>query len=194
MSRERNFSVPEVIDRVADVFAEHGYGGASVAMLTDATGLGKQSLYNAFGNKEALYLQAIDCAAARFGAVAGTMQKAADGRAAINAFFATLVTHCASDDPAARSCIVSAGLLEGIDEPAVRLALQAKWGSTHELLRAAIERGQRDGSIASAAPSAALADLLMSLMSGLRVSARADADRARLASTVALGLRVLDQP
>jgi TetR/AcrR family transcriptional regulator, transcriptional repressor for nem operon len=194
MPRERNFSEAQVIDHAADVFSAHGYGGTSVAMLAEATGLGKQSLYNAFGDKQALYLKAVDCAVARYGAVALAMRDAASGRAALHAFFDHLVKNCASGDPAQQSCIVSSGLLEAIDDPTVRMSLQSKWQSSHELLRAAVERGQRDGSVKNMAPSAQLADMLMSMMSGLRVAARVDADPARLSAALALALKVLDQP
>lgn len=194
MPRERSFSAPDVLDRLADAFTAHGYGGTSVATLTDATGLGKQSLYNAFGSKPALYLQAVDCAVARLGHLARATHAAATGRTALDGFFSALVGLCASDDAAESNCIVSAGLLEGIDDPTIRLALQSKWQQTHELLRTSIERGQRDGSIANGAPSAALADLLMSLMSGLRVTARADASPTRLRATVDLALSLLDRP
>ncbi|MGL4574377.1 MAG: TetR/AcrR family transcriptional regulator [Burkholderiaceae bacterium] len=194
MPRERNFSEAQVIDQAADVFSAHGYGGTSVAMLAEATGLGKQSLYNTFGDKQALYLKAVDCAAARYSAVAIAMRDAADGRAALQAFFNHLVQVCASGDLAQQSCIVSSGLLEAIDDPTVRMSLQSKWQNSHELLRAAVERGQRDGSVKNNAPSAQLADLLISVMSGLRVAARVDANPARLGATVALALKMLDQP
>jgi TetR/AcrR family transcriptional regulator, transcriptional repressor for nem operon len=194
MPRERNFSEAEVIGRAADVFSAHGYGGTSVAMLADATGLGKQSLYNTFGDKQALYLKAVDCAVARYGSVSVAMHDAADGRAALQAFFDYLVNSCASGDPAQQSCIVSSGLLEAIDDSTVRMSLQSKWQHSHELLRAAVERGQRDGSVKNRAPSAQLADVLISLMSGLRVAARVDADPTRLTAAAALALKVLDQP
>ena len=54
---------------------------------------------------------------------------------------------------------------------------------------------QRAGDILSknsTAPSAALADLLLALVAGLRVNARADFGAARLQRTVDLTLAVLD--
>ncbi|MCU0626088.1 MAG: TetR/AcrR family transcriptional regulator [Gemmatimonadaceae bacterium] len=192
MPRERTFTEADVIDCAADLFAVHGYGGTSVSMLTDATGLGKQSLYNAFGDKQALYLQAMECAVARYGAVAARMTAAPDGRTALALFCEHLVTLCASGEPARQACIVSSGLLEGIDDPAIRATLRTKWHATHELLRAHVERGQRDGSIANPTPSATLADLFMSMMSGLRVASRADASPARLSAITHLNLALLD--
>jgi TetR/AcrR family transcriptional repressor of lmrAB and yxaGH operons len=38
----------KVIAQLAEVFRAHGYEGASLALITDATGLGKGSLYNLF--------------------------------------------------------------------------------------------------------------------------------------------------
>ncbi len=194
MPRERQFSAPEVLDAAADTFAAHGYQGTSLAMLLDATGLAKQSLYNSFGDKRALYLQAVDCAAARYAAVQQRMAAAATGRAALALFFDNLVGLCASGEPAAQNCVVSAGLLENLADPEIRHHLLGKWAASHELLRATVERGQKDGSVANLQASAALADLLMSLTSGLRVAAHADNNPVRLRQTAQLVLSVLDRP
>ena len=192
MPREKLFNDAAVLERAADLFAAHGYQGTSLAMLLNATGLGKQSLYNCFGDKRALYLKAVECAPARYVSVQARMTAAPTGRAAIVVFFDQLIVLCASSDPARKSCIVSAGLLEGIDDEAISHELRDRWLGTHEVLRAAIERGQKDGSIRNAEPSAALADLLLSVMGGLRVSARAQVDPGRLKHTVELALAMLD--
>jgi TetR/AcrR family transcriptional repressor of nem operon len=192
MPRERSFSEPEVLDRLTDVFSTHGYAGTSLALLQEATGLGKQSLYNTFGDKQSMYLQAIDCAVQRSAGVTAAMQSAAEGREALALFFDAMVRNCASADPAQRSCIVTGGLLEGVDEPPLAWALTARWQATHELLRSVVERGQRDGSIANQAPSAELAELLIALISGLRVASRAGRSRAQMERLVALTVGVLD--
>lgn len=192
MPRERHFSEAEVLERAADTFSAHGYGATSMAMLCEATGLGKQSLYNTFGDKQALYLKALDNAVGRFAAAVQGMQRAGNGREEIEFFLRGLAEVCNSADPARRSCIVTNGLLEGVADAEVSLNLRARWMATHEMLRRAVERGQKDGSVRNAAPSAQLADLLMSLSSGLRVAARVDRSPARLAGIVALGMQVLD--
>ena len=192
MAREKQFDDAAVLESAADLFAAHGYQGTSLAMLLDATGLGKQSLYNSFGDKRELYLKAVECTASRYFVVQRQMELAPSGRDAVAVFFDQLVGHCSSTDPARKSCIVSAGLLEGIDDEVIANRLRDKFFGTHELLRAAVERGQKDGSIRNEAASAALADLLLSVMGGLRVSAQAEFGAARLERTVALALAMLD--
>lgn len=192
MPRERCFSEPEVLDRLTDVFSTHGYTGTSLALLQEATGLGKQSLYNTFGDKQAMYLQAIDCAVRRSAPITAAMQCAEKGRDGLALFFENMVRDCASGDPAVSSCIVTGGLLEGLDEAPLAGALTKRWQASHEVLRATVERGQRDGSIANPAPSAELAELLVALVSGLRVAARAGRSKAQMERLVALTLGVLD--
>jgi TetR/AcrR family transcriptional regulator, transcriptional repressor for nem operon len=194
MGRDRSFDEAEILEKVADVFSVNGFAGTSVAMLADATGLGKQSLYNTFGDKEALYIKAVGCAAARFGKAVKKMQAADTGAQAMQIFFSEIALLCASNLAPERVCIVSAGLLESIGAPEIQAALERKWGGTHELVRSTIERGQRDGSIANPAPSVVLADMMMSIMSGMRVAAKVESSRARLSSTVDLALQMLATP
>jgi TetR/AcrR family transcriptional repressor of nem operon len=192
MAREKQFSEAQVLDEVADLFTAHGYQGTSLAMLLDATGLGKQSLYNCFGDKRTLYLKSLDCSSARYQLLQAQMSASASGRAAVERFFDHVVGKCDSAEAADKSCVVASGLLEAVDDALIMQTLRTKWAATHEVLRAAVERGQKDGSVRNGAPSAALADLLLALMAGLRVNARAEFGAARLQRTVDLALAVLD--
>ena len=56
--RPRQFEDKEIIDAAVAVFSTNGYAGTSAQNLCDSTGLGRGSLYNAFGSKQALYEQA----------------------------------------------------------------------------------------------------------------------------------------
>lgn len=53
--RPRKFDDSAVIKAAMDVFWSNGYDGASAEELCERTGLGRGSLYNAFGNKQKLY-------------------------------------------------------------------------------------------------------------------------------------------
>jgi TetR/AcrR family transcriptional regulator, transcriptional repressor for nem operon len=192
MARPRSFDSQAVNERIADVFTAHGYQGTSVAMLAEAAGLGKQSLYNSFGDKHALYLQAVDCATDRRRELAWVMTKAENGRAAVEAFFDAVMKSCASADPAQQACIVSAGLLEDIDDEVIAAKLREKWRESRTMLQAAVQRGQQDGSIRGDASAADLANLLMTLMSGLRVTARAVDGPRPLKAAIGLVLKVLE--
>lgn len=60
MPRPRKFDEQTVLTAARARFWRNGYAATSVQDLTDATGLGTQSLYGAFGNKHELFIRILD--------------------------------------------------------------------------------------------------------------------------------------
>lgn len=58
--RPREFDHEEALLAIMEVFWRKGYAAASLRDITEATGLGKGSLYAAFGDKEKMYSSALD--------------------------------------------------------------------------------------------------------------------------------------
>lgn len=56
MARPREFDENEVLDKAMMCFWEKGYESASIKDLEAATGISRISLYNAFGDKEGLFV------------------------------------------------------------------------------------------------------------------------------------------
>jgi AcrR family transcriptional regulator len=59
MSGKPQYDEPAVIDAAIEVFWRHGYAAASVSELTNATGLSRSSLYQRFGDKDGIFLEAL---------------------------------------------------------------------------------------------------------------------------------------
>lgn len=57
--RPREFNKPEVLDAAMETFWLKGYEACSTEDLCNSTGLGRGSLYNAFGSKHKLYEQTL---------------------------------------------------------------------------------------------------------------------------------------
>lgn len=66
--RPRSFDRDAALETAMRMFWKHGYEGVSFQQLTAALGIGAPSLYAAFGNKEALYREALDRYADKRGA------------------------------------------------------------------------------------------------------------------------------
>src|SRR3954452_10637487 len=60
MARPREFDEDQVVRAARDRFWNAGYAATSMTDLAQATGLGKTSLYGAFGDKHALFMRIFD--------------------------------------------------------------------------------------------------------------------------------------
>ena len=59
MARPRKSAPEDVLKSIQLAFWKNGYHGTSMHDLEAASGLGKQSLYRSFGNKDAMYAKAL---------------------------------------------------------------------------------------------------------------------------------------
>lgn len=58
--RPRSFDRDAALDAAIAVFWEHGYDVTSISLLSKALGIGGPSIYAAFGDKESLFLEALE--------------------------------------------------------------------------------------------------------------------------------------
>lgn len=64
VGRPRTFSEPDVVASASAVFARRGFAATSVDDLVRATGVGRASLYGAFGSKDGLFQRCLSGALA----------------------------------------------------------------------------------------------------------------------------------
>lgn len=158
--RPREFDHDEVLRIAFDHFWRKGVRGSSLSDIARDAGLQRGSLYNAFGSKEALFLQAYERYA---GDYLHALQKALGAgslRKRLTAFFELTITNFRSGTPS-RGCPTTRGLMElgaaegeGLDEDARRAFAKLISRITtlvQDTLAAAAERGEFIGNPAAAA-------------------------------------------
>jgi AcrR family transcriptional regulator len=59
MARQREFDRDAALKQALEVFWQKGYAASSTADLLEAMQIGRQSMYDTFGDKHALYLEAL---------------------------------------------------------------------------------------------------------------------------------------
>ena len=59
MPRPKTFDERVALDAAIGEFADHGFEGTSAQMLSKAMGIGRQSMYDTYGDKWRLYLTAL---------------------------------------------------------------------------------------------------------------------------------------
>lgn len=181
--RPRNFDADAALDRALEVFWRHGFQGASLSELTEAMGLNKPSLYAAFGDKEALYLKALERYAALCAAEhVAKLQAEPDGRRAIAGFLHSLADMLANPKYPG-GCYIINGVADcggPTTPPAVEQALRKAMQGNEVLLKDRLTRAQRDGQLPEGTHMDGLAALFSTLIAGIAVFAKGGASRAKL--------------
>src|SRR5690349_13142285 len=168
MPRPRTFDEREVVAAARDEFWSRGYTATSVDDLTAATGLGKGSLYGAFGDKHALFMLALDDYIDR-----NPDSSRAQLRDPEFGAYDRLVHHIRAQvklfaaDKMRRGCMLakSAAELSAIDDEVQRVVEKAYrlWATE---IADCIEEAQRDGDIDKKQNPQALASVVLAFMRG----------------------------
>lgn len=173
MARPREFDEDAVLDSALLTFWEKGYEGTSVEDLVQSTGLGRASLYGAFGDKEQLFRRALDrylvAAEELTGIAKDDSLSAPEVLGRIMRY--RLGSSCSKNTP--KGCFLLLVGTAGDGPPAAREALASSLHQLERSIAGVIRRGQERGEIQNRGEPVALARFLVVMMQGVSASARA---------------------
>jgi AcrR family transcriptional regulator len=174
------FDEADVIDRARRTFAETGFAGTSLDDLLEATGLARQSLYNAFGGKKELFMRAfLSDTASAVDAVTTVMRSAEDPIARIRTkLVSTAVEHGAAQAPA--SLFLRAAVELSGSDPEVASTVTTAFDSIRADYTACIADAQQAGEIEVDADAEALGTYFCAVIEGMSTLGRAGVARATL--------------
>ena len=196
MGRTRSFDEGEVLRVTRDQFWSTGYAAARVDDIAAATGLGKGSLYGAFGDKHQLFLRTFDdyCAG-----LIEAVRRALDGpdagayerlRAHVLA-----VANATASDVRLRGCLLAKGTAElsGRD-PAVAATARRTFAAIEELISSCIAGAQRVGDIKQDEDPTRLAGLLLAVLRGIEALGKGGSSPDSLRAIAETALALLPRP
>ena len=193
MARPREFNEQAVLDAAVQCFWAHGYEATSVRDLIEKTGITGASLYNAFGDKRALYQRALDHYVEDSVLDRIRRCEALAPREAIGAFFAEIVRRSLDDHQHKGCMLVNAALDVMPSDPGFQRILAAVLIRVEEFFLARIEAGQVNRTITRSLAAKTLARHLLGVLMGVRVLARVRPERALLEGVVSGALALLDR-
>ena len=173
------------------LFWERGFDATSIQDLVECLGVRRQSLYDTFGDKKQLYLKSLEAYRIR-GLQALTPLKGNEAvQERLRALFRSIIDE-ALDDPCNRGCFMGNATLEmtADDSQTARLVVSNIEGYEQAIRNTLLEAQQR-GEISPEKDPDALSRYLFNSIQGLRVTAKATRDRARLEDIAAITLSVL---
>ncbi|MEM7591982.1 MAG: TetR/AcrR family transcriptional regulator [Cyanobacteria bacterium P01_A01_bin.83] len=189
MAGVKQFNQEEVLDKAMEVFWRKGYEGTSVRDLTIATGLGKGSLYGAFGDKEQLFLAVLDRYADKFMAEIVQQLNNSDSERAIEGMLEVAIARM-SNPIYPRGCLhanTSVGM-SGKSE-AIERKIAESFGGWETAIYSVLRKAQAEGKLSPEQDIRALARFFVAVALGMGVLNKTFADPSviRDVAKVALG-------
>jgi TetR/AcrR family transcriptional repressor of nem operon len=196
MARPRSFDERAVLRTARDQFWATGYAGTKIDDIAAATGLGKGSLYGAFGDKHALFLRVFDDYCTEAAEATRRRLEGPDETA-----YQRLRDHVVAiaEDTAAdsdrRGCLIAKSTAECAQhDEAIAARSHRAFRELHDQLTGCVAAAQRAGDIAEGHDPARLASLLLAVNRGIEALGKGGSNPAELRAIAETALAVLPKP
>jgi len=190
MPRKKGFDPERALAKAMGVFWRLGYESASTETLMKAMGIARQSLYDTFGDKRALYLKALAYYRDRTN---GDMQRMLEASPSVKEGFAKLLFGLAAEtrEQHERGCLLlSANLQRDTRDGAIADFLRDNQARVEAIFVEALRRAQTRGELSRTHKPAALAHFFVVTIQGMRTTARLTSDRKALEQVARIALAV----
>jgi AcrR family transcriptional regulator len=187
MARPKAFDKDTALRAAIGVFREHGFEGTSADMLVGTMGIGRQSLYDTFGDKWRLYCSAVErYAETETYEHRNALRTGLRGIEGLRAMMDRVVAN--ADQP----CLGVGSVCEfGRSRDDLTAIHEAAWQSLAPALIARIRQAQAEGDVSPTLDPDATADFLSANIAGIRIAARGGAETTRLSVMADMALRSL---
>lgn len=190
MARPKEFDRQTALDKAMNLFWLRGYEATTMTDLRRAMGIGRQSLYDTFGDKKQLFSEVLDQYVSFNDANVAEMLTNDLGIAGIRSFLDARVRMLSSG--VRRGCLMMNTCVELVPhDPAVASKIQAGLITMQEGFEAALRGAIQQGQLAKNADVSNLAVFLTSQVAGMVVMAKNHASREQLQAVADLTLEAL---
>ncbi len=181
MPRSKQFKPEQALSSAMSAFWRHGYEATSMEDLMDCMGIGRASIYNAFGNKRALFLAALQHYVSNGGALQGVRIPDSPKQAIMSAF-EFLIERAVTGESCDGCLVVNTALeLAPHDEEIARIVKDI-FVSQEMLFRSFLERAMDCGEVPQTLDPSRTAQTLLALSIALLVLVRSRPDEPLLRS------------
>jgi AcrR family transcriptional regulator len=190
--RPRSFDTEATLAQATLTFWQRGYAATSLDDLGAATGLNRPSLYGAFGDKHALYLQALklyvdNSNASIAAALAGRSLR--DGLSRV--YELALQLYYPPDAPARGCLLIGTAATEAPRDEAIRASLGEALRGFTAAFEARFRQAVADGELPARTDAAMRAQLASAVLHSMALRARAGDAREELAALAAAGVEMV---
>lgn len=191
MARPRAFDRDQVLQQAIRVFCDKGFAAASTEELMQAMGLSRQSMYNTFGDKRQLYLQAM--AEYQRNGVDDLIGRLNQGQTPLQAIHDTLQSFAtrALREGTAGCMGVNAICEFGQEDEEINRLTAHSTERLRDALVHTLGRAREQGELALDTDLSGACDFLMATLSGMKIAGKGGATVEQLANIAVFAIRAL---
>jgi TetR/AcrR family transcriptional regulator, transcriptional repressor for nem operon len=193
MARPREFDEVTALEAAIECFWHRGYEATSVRDLADKMGISGPSLYNAYGDKRALFAQALDRYvdhSAR--ALIKRLESSLPPRQAVRRFIEEIIERSVNDRERRGCFLINSALEVAPHDKQLGALIADRLAEIEAFFYRSIKAAQAEGAIRQDRVAKDLARLLLGVLLGIRVLARSKPERALLEGVARPALALLD--
>jgi TetR/AcrR family transcriptional repressor of nem operon len=193
MPRPREFNEETALEAAIDCFWHRGYEATSVRDLAASMGISGPSLYNTFGDKHALFVQALEryldhSTRARI----KRLEESLPPKQAVRRFIEEIIERSVSDRERRGCFLINSALEVAPHDRELGAIIAERLGEIEAFFRRSIKVAQAEGTVPRDRVPKDLARLLLGVLLGIRVLARSKPDRPLLEGVARPALALLD--
>lgn len=193
MPRPREFDKSAALDAAIVCFWQRGYEATSVRDLADGMGISGPSLYNCFGNKHALFVQALERYLDRgMRARVARLESTLPPKQAVRRFFDEIIERSVNDRERRGCLLINSALEVAPHDPELGQVIADRLGEIEAFFYRSIRAAQAAGAVPEQRNARDVSRLLLGVLLGLRVLARSKPDRALLQGVARPALAMLE--
>ncbi len=193
MARPREFDATKAIEAAIACFWSRGYEATSVRDLAENMGLSAPSLYNAYGDKHALFAQALEHYLDRsMRERIERLESSLPPKQAIRKFIGELIDHSVNDRERRGCFLVNSALEVAPHDKKLGQFIADRLAELEAFFERSIRKAQAEGTVSRKLVAKDLARFLLGIVLGIRVLARVRPERAALESLARPALSLLD--
>jgi TetR/AcrR family transcriptional regulator, transcriptional repressor for nem operon len=193
VARPKEFDEECALDAAIDCFWRHGYEATSVRDLATAMGISGPSLYNAFGDKRALFAKALQSYLDRSAwAMIKRLEETLPPKEAIRRFLEEIIEHSVGDRERRGCFLINSALEVASHDSELGQFIADQFGEIEAFFHRSIKAAQAEGTIPRDRAPRDFARLLLGVLLGIRVLARSKPNRALLEGIARPALGLLD--
>jgi TetR/AcrR family transcriptional regulator, transcriptional repressor for nem operon len=189
MARPKEFDQEKALRKAIRLFSQQGFAASSTDELTRVMNVGRQSMYDTFGDKRALFLQALKkYVTASIHSITVELERPGSALSAVQNALVTFADR--KDLSSAEGCMGLNAISEfgQRDADVTRISRNAARVLRQTLMRV-LGRAKNQGEINSGADLEGMADFFESTLAGIRMSAKAGKSRRALRNIAVFAAR-----